>query len=86
MENLGESVKYLCSAFEYLRALHGTLEALMVDVAALRQVVLKEDKAARHYRKVLAEAVKEARPLVATAMQAYDTEIARIKTAGTWKN
>jgi hypothetical protein len=58
----------------------------MVDVAALRQVVLKEDKAARHYRKVLAEAVKEARPLVATAMQAYDTEIARIKTAGTWKN
>jgi hypothetical protein len=73
-------------AFEHIRALHATIAAVMTDVAALRRVVTKGSKASRGSRRELKIAMAAAKPLVATALRAYDEEIVRIECNGYWKN
>jgi hypothetical protein len=83
-ENLTES---LGLAFEHIRALHATIAAVMTDVAALRHVVTRDHKVSRRrYRRELATAVAKVKPLVTAAMNAYEEEIARIKSNSRWKN
>jgi hypothetical protein len=76
----------LALALRHIKALHGTLAASLLDVAALRQVVLNSPKKSRRYRQVLASQAVKVKPLVATAMQAYDEEILHIKTICHWAN
>ena len=76
----------LALALLHIRALHGTLAATLIDVAALRQIVLNSPKESKRYRKVLTSEAAKVRPLVATAMQAYDEEILHIKTISQWRN
>jgi len=76
----------LALAFKHIKALHGTLAASLIDVAALRQVVLNNPKKSRRYRQLLASQAGKVKPLVAIAMQAYDEEILRMKTASHWLN
>jgi hypothetical protein len=76
----------LALAFSYIKALHGTLAASLIDVAALRQVVLNSPKKSRRYRRRLASQAVKVKPLVAIAMQAYDEEILRMKAVSHWLN
>ena len=76
----------LALALRHIQALHGTLAASLLDLDALRQVVLNSPKKSRRYRQVIASQAKKVRPLVTTAMQAYDEEILRIKTINPWLN
>jgi hypothetical protein len=82
-EDFSETVTVL---FEHIRALHATLSAVMIDIAVLRHIVLKSPKTSRQYRRTLAHEVAKVKPLVATAMQAYEEEIMRIKSNCHWKN
>jgi hypothetical protein len=86
MSDRQELTEHLGRAFEHLKALHAALAASMTDVTALRHVVLKDPKVLRRYRRALADAVRETRPLVVDAMAGYDAEIARIRSTGIWKN
>ena len=86
MTNLEELSETLGLAFEHIRALHATLSAVMVDIAALRTLVLKGPKTSRQYRQALASEVAKAKPFVAVAMQAYEEEILRIKCGRHWNN
>ncbi len=86
MTNREELSETLGLAFEHIKALHATLSAVMVDIAALRNSVLKGPKTSRRYRQSLASEVAKAKPLVAIAMQAYEEEILRIKCGKHWKN
>jgi hypothetical protein len=86
MTNQDELSEALGLAFAHIRALHATLAAVMTDVAALRQIVLRGSKTSRRYRQALASEVLKAKPLVAIAMQAYDKEIVRLETNCHWKN
>jgi len=76
----------LALALRHIKALHGTLAATLIDVAALRQIVLNSPKESNRYRQVLESEATKVKSLVATAMQAYDEEILRIQTMNHWKN
>ena len=76
----------LALALRHIKALHGTLAASLLDVAALRQVVLNSPKKSRRYRQVIAAKAAKVKPLVATAMQAYEEEILHIKAINHWLN
>ena len=58
----------------------------MVDIAVLRHLVLKSTKASKQYRQMLAREVSKVKPLVATAMRAYEEEIMHIRSNSEWKN
>ena len=60
--------KALALALRHIKALHGTRAATLIDVAALRQVVLKSPTESRLYHRVLASEAVRVRPLVAIAM------------------
>ena len=72
MANQEDFPETLAIAYEYIRALHATHSAVMVDIADLRHVVLKSTKTSRQYRQMLAREVSKVKPLVATAMRAYE--------------
>ena len=76
----------LALALRHIKALHATLAASLIDVAALRQVVLNSPEKARRYRHVLTSEGVKVKPLVTAAMQAYDEEILRIKAISEWRN
>jgi hypothetical protein len=76
----------LALALRHIKALHGTLAAALIDVAALRQIVLNNPKETKRYRHVLTSEAAKVQSLVATAMQAYDEEILRIQTINHWRN
>jgi hypothetical protein len=86
MTDREELLETLGFAFEHIKALHATLSAVMVDIAALRNSVLIAPKTSRRYRQSLASEVAKAKPYVAIAMQAYEEEILRIKCGKNWKN
>jgi hypothetical protein len=76
----------LALAIRHIKALHGTLAAALIDVAALRQIVLNSPKHSRRYHRVLTSEAVKVKALVATAMQAYDEEILHIQTMSCWRN
>jgi hypothetical protein len=82
-EDLSET---LGLAFEHIKALHATLAAVMVDVAALRSVFLKGHKPSRRYREALAVEVAKVKPLVAAAMLEYEEKILIIRSGKHWRN
>ena len=82
-KELSESLAF---ALRYIKALHGTLAAALIDVAALRQIVLNNPKEAKRYHRVLESEAAKVKSLVATAMQAYDEEILQIQTISQWRN
>ena len=73
-------------AFEHIRALHMTLAAVMIDVAALRHIVLRNDKLTNCYQRALITESAKTREMIQGAMRQYDEEIARLKYSGLWKN
>ncbi len=75
----------LVRAFKHVRAMHAILAALMVDVAAIRKVVLKGPKPLRRYRQALTEANK-VKPLIETAMRAYEEELLKLTNSTPWHN
>jgi hypothetical protein len=76
----------LALALRHIKALHGTLAAALIDVAALRQIVLNSPKESKRYHRVLTSEAAKVKSLVITAMQAYDEEILRIQTINHWRN
>ena len=76
----------LALALRHIKALHGTLAAALIDVAALRQIVLNDPKESKRYRQALTTEAAKVKPLVDTAMQAYDEEILHIQTMSYWTN
>jgi hypothetical protein len=86
MANQKEISEDIALAFEHIRATHATLSAVMVEVAVLRQFILKSPKMLRQYRRALAVEIAKVRSLAVTAMRAYEKEILRIKSGGEWKN
>jgi hypothetical protein len=76
----------LVHAFKHVRAMHAILAALMVDVAAIRKVVLKGPKPLRRYRRALATEANRVKPLIDTAMRAYDEELVHLSSIGRWRN
>jgi len=76
----------LALAFEHIRALHAILAALMIDSAALRRVVVTDSRTSRRYRQILAAEAEKTKPLLATALQAYEDEIRRIRRNIRWEN
>ena len=47
----------------------------MVDVAAIHKVVLEGPKPLKRYRQALATEADKVKPLIDTAMRAYDEEL-----------
>ena len=86
MPNQKELSESLALALKHVKALHGTVAALMVDVAAMRRVVLNGPKKSKRYRQALESEADRVKPMVNTAMQAYDEEILRLKQLGQWSN
>jgi len=86
MPNPKELSDSLALAVEHIRALHGILAALTIDVSAQRKIVLNSPKTSRRYRHALAIEAEKVKPLVAIAMEAYDKEILRLKSLGQWRN
>ncbi len=86
MVNQEEISETLAVAFEHIRALHATLSAVMIDLAVLRHFVLKSPETSRQYHRTLALEVLKVKPLVATAMRAYEEEIMHIRSNCQWKN
>jgi hypothetical protein len=76
----------LVRAFKHVRAMHAILAALMIDVAAMRKVVLKGPKPPRRYRQALATEADKVKPLIDTAMRAYDEEVVHLSCIGHWRN
>jgi hypothetical protein len=86
MTDQKELSESLALALRHIKALHGTLAASLLDVAALRHIILNSPKKSRRYRQLIASEATKVRPLVAIAMQAYDEEILRIKAINHWLN
>ena len=76
----------LVRAFKHVRAMHAILAALMIDVAAIRKVVLKGPKPLRRYRQALTTEADKVKPLIDTAMRAYDEELLQLSNSGLWRN
>lgn len=76
----------LVRAFKHVRAMHAILAALMVDVAAMRKVVLKGPKPLKLYRQALATEADKVKPLIETAMRAYDEELLHLSACRLWRN
>lgn len=76
----------LVRAFKHVRAMHAILAALMVDVAAIRKVVLKGPKPLRRYRQALATETNKVKPLIETAMRAYEEELLKLTNSSPWHN
>ena len=76
----------LVRAFKYIRSMHGILAALMLDVAAMRKVVLKGPKPLRRYRQALATEAEKVKPLIDTAMRAYEQELLQLNSNSLWRN
>jgi hypothetical protein len=76
----------LVRAFKHIRAMHAILAALMIDVAAIRKVVLKGPKPLRRYRHALATETDKVKPLIDTAMRAYDEELLQLRSCSLWRN
>jgi hypothetical protein len=68
----------LVAMVRHLKAVHATLSAVMVDVAALRQTVLIEPEDVNRYKEKLQKGTEIAKPLVNAAMRSYDEMIQRI--------
>lgn len=68
----------LVGTVRHLKALHATLSAVMVDVAALRQTVLIEPEDVSRYKEKIQKGTEIAKPLVNAAMRSYDEMIRRI--------
>jgi hypothetical protein len=73
---------FLATLVGQLKALHATLSAVMVDVAALRQCVLIEPENLNRYKEKIQKGTEIAKPLVNSAMRSYDELIARIADSG----
>jgi hypothetical protein len=73
-------------AFEHIRALHATLAAVMLDISALRHIVLRSPKLSSRYHHALASESVKTRAMIEDALRSYDEEIARLKCRGPWKN
>jgi hypothetical protein len=86
MADQKELSESLALALRHIKALHGTLAAALIDLAALRQIVLNSPKEAKRYHQVLISEAAKVKCLVATAMQAYDEEILHIHSQSHWKN
>jgi hypothetical protein len=86
MTNQEDISETLAVAFQHIRALHATLSAVMIDIAVLRRFVLKSPKTSRQYHQMLAREVAKSKPLVTTAMRAYEEEIMHIRSNCQWKN
>ena len=86
MKDQVEFPESLEHAFEHIRALHLTLAAVMIDVAALRHIVLRSAKLNNCYQRALATESVKTRAIIHEAMREYDQEIARLKCIGPWKN
>jgi hypothetical protein len=86
MKDQVEFPESLEHAFEHIKALHLTLAAVMIDVAALRSIVLKNAKLTEYYQRALASESVKTRAMIQEAMREYDEEIARLKFIRPWKN
>jgi hypothetical protein len=76
----------LVRALKHVRAMHAILAGLMVDVAAIRKVVLKGPKPVRRYHQALATEADKVKPLIETAMQEYDEELRQLTNSSHWHN
>jgi hypothetical protein len=68
----------LAATVQHVRALHATLSAVMVDVAALRQSVLNGAEDVNRYKERVKTGSDIAKPLVQAAMRSYDDMIRQI--------
>jgi hypothetical protein len=66
--------------------MHAILAALMIDVAAVRKVGLKWPKPLRLYRQALAAEAEKVKPLIDTAMRAYDEELLQLSSSSLCRN
>lgn len=73
-------------AFECIRALHTILAAVMLDVAALRHLVVRTPKLSGCYHRALATESLKTREMIVEALRSYDQEIAHLRCRGLWKN
>ena len=63
-----------------------TVASLMVDAAALRQIVLKNRKKSGQDRLTIRDKARVAKPRVALAMQAYEEAFSHVISDGALKN
>jgi len=80
-QNLRE---FLLLTIKQVKALHATLCAVMTDVAAMRRTLLETPEDVVDYKSNLVSAVETAKPLVDTAMQAYDSMIEQLEIGAEW--
>jgi hypothetical protein len=77
----------LISAFEHLKSQDALLSILIVDVAALREVLGERDMATLvRYEELLAAKVAEATPKIAASSGIFDEIIRVLKGSVGWTN
>ena len=86
MANEKELSDALVHAFDHIRTMHAILAALMVDVAAVRKVVLQGPNPRRRYRQVLATEAYKVKPCIETAMRAYEEALLQLSSRCHWRN
>ena len=66
---------HMVQTLEHLKAFHLTICTLMVELAAVRRTTLATEKAKSQFKLNLAEAMKEAQPLLEEAARSFDDQI-----------
>ena len=66
---------HMMQTLEHLKAFHLTVSTLMVELAAVRRTTIVTEKARSQYKLNLAEAMRQARPLLEEAARSFDDQI-----------
>jgi len=67
--------KHTIVSLKHLQALHLTVSALMIEVAAIRQAAFTSKRAQVRYKNQLAKAMKTARPILKEATDYFADQI-----------
>ncbi|HXN23120.1 MAG TPA: hypothetical protein VOA41_10315 [Candidatus Dormibacteraeota bacterium] len=77
---------FLADMITTMKALHGTVMAVMIDIAALRQAMLCDPEEFTCYKEKLREEIETTKPIFEAAMRSYDEMIQGISGSKVWNN
>ncbi len=85
-EERAEVLAYLEALLGCVKSLHASVNAVVVDVAAMRSTMLEDPEEMSLYKNNLKLAVATAKPMVAEAMRSYDDLIEELSNSQQYKN
>jgi hypothetical protein len=86
VEHCSDLRPHLKAILDCVKAIHTTLSAVMVDVAAIRRTIFDDPENVGIYRNHLKQTIAAAKPLVEEAMLSYDSLMQQIANSQQWTN